>query len=323
MRRRAFIALVAGIVSMAVCQAAGAQEYPTKPIQFIAPIPAGGSTEILARDVARRLMKRWGQPVVVLNRPGAAGSIGTAAAAASPADGYTILLVNSSHSINPHIYPELRYDALKDFAPVVLMTSLPMVLLTHPSMPFHSLADLIAQARAKPDSITYGTSGVGGAGHLTGELFQATTKIKMVHVPYKGSALAVTDAIGGQVNVLVADAPVVQTHIKSGALRPLAITSKSRIASMPNVPTFTELGVSGMEISIWIGVLAPARTPPEIVRKLNREIVAILNEPAMAERVKSRGFEIVASTPEEFAATIRNDYERFGTVIRNAHIKAE
>ena len=323
MLRRSFIASVAGIVSMAMCHAAGAQEYPTKPIQFIAPIPAGGSTDILARDIGRRLTERWGQPVVVINRPGVSGSIGTAAGAVSPPDGYTILLVNSSHSINPHIVPKLNYDALKDFAPVVLLASLPMLILTHPSMPVHSLADLIALAKAKPGSITYGTSGVGGASHLTGELFQAATKIKMVHVPYKGSAIAVTDAIGGHINTLVADAPLAQAHVKSGALRPLAITSKSRIALMPDVPTFTELGVSGMEISIWVGILAPARTPPEIVRKLNREIVAILHEPAMAERVKSNNFELVASTPEEFAATIRSDYERFGAVIRSAQIKPE
>lgn len=314
--------MLAGAAAL-VTFAAGAQEYPTRAIRFIAPIPAGGSTEVLARDVAQKLSERWGQPVVVENRPGGAGSIGSAVVAAAPADGYTILLVNSSHSINPHVYKSLPFDAIRDFSAVSLMTDLPMGVFINPKVPARNLSELIALIKANPEKYSFASSGNGGAGHLTGQLFQQQTGAKLVHVPYRGSALAVNDVVAGQVPILFADTPVAAVHVKSGALRGLGLTAATRIASMPDVPTFQEAGVNGMDLSVWIGVLAPANTPPAIVKKLSEAIGSILKEPAMAERVRGRGFNIVASTPEEFTSIISKDFDRFGKVVRETGVKVE
>jgi tripartite-type tricarboxylate transporter receptor subunit TctC len=303
--------------------AQSANDFPNKPIRFIAPIPAGGSTDVLTRDVARRLQERWGQPTVVENRPGGAGSIGTAVAARSPADGYTLLLVNSGHAINGHVYAKLPFDPIKDFAPVVHMTTLTMGMFVHPSVPAKNLAEFVALARAKPGAYSFATSGNGGAGHLGGESFKAATGIEMVHVPYRGSAPAITDVVAGQVPVSFADVPLAAPHVRAGALRPLALASARRSALLPDVPTFAEAGVPGQEYPVWVGILAPAGTPKEIVNKLNREIVAILREPAMMARQAELGFEVVASTPEEFAQTIKQDYERAGIIVRNAKIRIE
>ena len=327
--RRAFFASATwliGAVSLAITPQgalAQGQSYPTKRIQFIAPIPAGGSTDILARDIARRLQERLGQPVLVENKPGAAGSIGTAFVAQAPADGYTILLVNSSHSINPHVYPNLRFDAIKDFTPVVELTLLPMGLFVHPSVPAKNLAEFIALAKSKPDGLSFASSGNGGASHLFGETFMAQSGTKMLHIPYRGSAPAIADVVAGQVPVSSADVPVATQYVKTGALRALAISAKARSPLMPDVPTFAEAGVDGMDSAVWIGILAPAKTPAEIVQKLNREIVAILREPAMTARLIERGFEVVASTPEEFGKLIKADYDRFGVIVRNAKIKID
>ncbi len=312
----------ASLLAVQCFASARADDYPSKPIRLIAPIPPGGSTEVLARDVAQKLSERLGQPVVVENKPGGAGSLGTAFVAQAPADGYTLLLVNSSHSINPHVY-KLPYDAQKDFAPVSLMTDLAMGIFVHPSFPAKNLGEFLAAVKAEPAKFSFATSGNGGAGHLAGALFMQLTGTKMVHVPYRGSALAVNDVVAGQVPILVADVPVAAPYVKSGALRGIAVSSAKRSPQTPDVATFEEQGVKGMDLSIWIGILAPARTPPAIVRKLSDAIAAILKDPAMTERVKARGFNIVASTPEEFAAVIRKDYDRFGAVVRAAGVKAE
>ena len=313
--------LVAGAFSLA--NDAIADDFPNKPIRFIAPIPAGGSTEILARDVAQGLSEKFRQPVVVENRPGGAGSIGSAVVANSPPDGYTILLVNSSHSINPHVYKNLPFDAIKDFSPVSLMTDLPMGLYVHPSVPVRTLAEFIAMVKAKPDAYSFATSGNGSAGHLTGQMFLDQTGLKMVHVPYRGSALAINDVLAGQVPVLVADVPLAERYVKSGALRALAVTSSARVPSMPDTPTFAESGLKDMTLSIWIGVLAPAGTPKQITNKLSEAIAEILKEPAMVKKVTERGFTIVGSTPDQFATIIKKDYDRFGDVVRKSGLKAE
>lgn len=300
-----------------------AKDYPNKPIRFIAPIPAGGSTDVLTRDVARRLQERWGQPTVVENRPGGAGSIGAAMVARAPADGYTLLLVNVGHAINGHVYSKLPYDPVKDFTPVIHATSIAMGLFVHPSVPAKNLAEFMALARSKPGGLSFATSGNGGAGHLGGESFKAATGIDMVHVPYRGSAPAIADVVAGQVPVSFADVPLAAPHVKSGALRALALGATRRSPTLPDMPTFAELGVAKQEMPVWVGFLAPAGTPREIVDKLNREIVAILREPAMTARLIELGFEVVASSPEAFAQTIRNDYERFGVIVRKAGIKAD
>lgn len=318
--------LLAALAITLVPQAAVAQaasQYPNKPIRFVAPIPAGGSTDVLTRDVARRLQERWGQPTVVENKPGGAGSIGSAVVARAPADGYTLLLVNSGHAINGHVYAKLPFDPIKDFVAVVHLTSMPMGIFVHPAVPAKNLAEFMALARAKPGSLSFATSGNGGAGHLGGESFKLATGIDMIHVPYRGSALAIADVVAGQVPVSFADVPLASSHVKSGALRPIALASPRRSSVLPDMPTMAEAGVPGQEFSVWVGFVAPAGTPKDIVDKLNREIVAIMREPAMLARQAELGFEVVASTPEAFAQTIKSDYERFGAIVRKANIKIE
>lgn len=306
-----------------VATAQSAKDYPSKPIQFVAPLPAGGSTDVLMRDVARRLQERWGQPAIVENKPGGAGSIGTAPVARAAPDGYTLLLVNSGHAINGHVYPKLPFDPMKDFVPVVHMTSLALGLFVHPSVPAKTLSEFIALAKAKPGALSFASSGNGGATHLAGESFTLATGIKMVHVPYRGSAPAIADVVAGHVPVSFADLPLAAPHFKSGALRPLAVSSTARSPMMPDVPTFDEAGLPGILSSVWVGILAPANTPPDIVQKLNREIVAILREPAMTARLVEQGFEVIAGTPEQFGQLMKADYERFGITVRNAGIKLD
>lgn len=324
--RETFTFLLAALsigLAPAAAWAQTADDYPNRPIRFIAPIPAGGSTDVLTRDIARRLQERWGQPTLVENKPGGAGSIGAAVVARAPADGYTLLLVNAGHAINGHVYSKLPYEPLKDFTPVVHATTIAMGLFVHPSVPAKTLADFMTLARSKPGGFSFATSGNGGAGHLGGESFKAATGIDMVHVPYRGSAPAIADVVAGQVQVSFADVPLAAPHVKSGALRPLALAAPRRSTTLPEVPTFAELGVANQELSVWVGFLAPAGTPKETVDKLNREIVAIIREPAMTARLIEVGFEVVASSPEAFAQTIKTDYERFGVIVRKAGIKVD
>jgi len=319
------LALLALLVPCIVPLAARAQtaDYPNRPIRIVAPIPAGGSTDVLTRDIARRLQERWGQPVVVENKPGSTGSIGAALVARAPADGYTLLLVNSGHSINGHVYAKLPYDPVKDFVPVVHATTIAMGVFVHPSVPAKNLQEFLALARSKPGGLSFATSGNGGAGHLGGESVKAATGIDMVHVPYRGSAPAIADVVAGQVPVSMADVPLAAPHVRTGALRPIALASSRRSAVLPDMPTFAELGVSGVDYSVWVGYLAPAGTPKAVVDMLNREIVAILREPAMTARLVEMGFDIVASSPTEFEQTIQADYQRYGAIVRKAGIKVE
>lgn len=303
--------------------AAQADDYPNRPIRFIAPIPAGGSTDVLTRDIARRLQQRWGQPTLVENKPGSTGSIGAALVARAPADGYTLLLVNSGHVINGHVYNKLPYDPIKDFVPVVHAASIAMGLFVHPSVPAKNLTEFLALARSKPGGLSFATSGNGGAGHLGGESIKAATGIDMVHVPYRGSAPAIGDVVAGQVPVSIADVPLARPHVRAGALRPIALAAAQRSAALPDTPTFAELGIPKVDFSVWVGFLAPAGTPKAIVDKLNREIVAIVREPAMTARLLELGFEVVASTPAEFDRTMKADQETYGAVVRKAGIKLD
>lgn len=323
--KRLFEAALAAMALTLCAPFAAAQtnDYPNKPIRFIAPIPAGGSTDVLTRDVARRLQERWGQPTVVENKPGSTGSIGAAQVARAPADGYTLLLVNSGHVINGHVYAKLPYDPIKDFVPIVHATSIALGLFVHPSVPAKNLTEFLALARSKPGALSFATSGNGGAGHLGGESIKAATGIDMVHVPYRGSALAIADVVAGQVPVSIADVPLARPHVRSGALRPIAIAASQRSAALPDMPTFAELGIPNLDFSVWVGFVAPTGTPKAIVDKLNREIVAILREPAMTTRLVELGFEVVASTPADFEQTMKRDHEAYGIVVRNAKIRIE
>ena len=319
---RAAFAVVAALLAP---QAAVAQSpaYPAKAVTIIAPIPAGGSTDRLVRQIAQQLQKRLGQPVLVENRPGGSSSIGTAYVAKAAPDGYTLVMVNSSHVINPHVYPALPFDALRDFTPVVQLTSLSMGLFVNPALPVKNLQDFIALVKAKPQTVNYASAGNGGVSHMTGEMFKQATGLAIQHIPYKGSAPAMVDAISGQVEAIVSDTPLASKHVKAGQLRGLAIAAKTRSPALPEVPTFTEAGVRGLENSIWIGLMAPAKTPPEIIRLLNREIVAVMRDPAMMADVAAQGFEVVTGTPEEFGKAIREDYATFGAIVKSANIKAD
>jgi tripartite-type tricarboxylate transporter receptor subunit TctC len=320
-----FKAWLAALAVMLVPSVAAAQTdaYPNRPIRFIAPIPAGGSTDVLTREIAQRLQERWGQPTVVENKPGGTGSLGAALVARAPADGYTLLLVNVGHVINGHVYAKLPYDPIKDFVPVVHATSIAMGLFVHPSVPAKNLTEFLALARSKPGGLSFASSGNGGAGHLGGESIKTATGIDMVHVPYRGSAPAIADVVAGQVPVSIADVPLARPHVRAGALRPIALAAARRSSALPDLPTFAELGVPNLDFPVWVGFLAPAGTPKAIVDKLNREIVAIVREPAMTARLLELGFEIVAGTPAEFEQTMKSDQERYGVVVRKAGVKLD
>jgi tripartite-type tricarboxylate transporter receptor subunit TctC len=297
--------------------------WPTKPVRLIVPFAPGGSSEIVARSLAAEISKSLGQQVYVENKPGAGGNVAMEEAARST-DGHTLILGHiGTLAVNPYIYPKLPYDPIKDFVPVVHATSLAMGLFVHPSVPARNLSEFLTLARAKPGGLSFATSGNGGAGHLGGELIKSATGIDMVHVPYRGSAPAIADVVAGQVPVSIADVPLAAPHVRSGALRPIALASAGRSAVLPDLPTFAELGIANVDFSVWVGFLAPAGTPRAIVDKLNREIVAIVREPAMKTRLLELGFEVVASSPAEFEHRMKADHDRFGAVVRNAGIKLE
>ena len=294
-----------------------AQTYPSKPIRMIVPFPPGGTTDILARAIGAELTKAWGQPVVIENRPGAGGNIGSEAVARSPGDGYTLLMGTvGTHGINPSLYKKMPYDAVKDFAPVTLVALVPNILVVHPSVPAKSVAELIALAKKQPGKLTYASSGNGTSIHLSGALFESLAGVQMVHVPYKGSAPAVTDLLGGQVNMMFDNMPSALPHVKAGKLRALGVTSAKRSPAVPDVPTIAEAGVKGYEASSWFGVLAPATTPKDIVAKLNAEIAKSLGTPEMKEKLSSQGAEPVGNTPEQFGAFIRAEIDKWAKVVK-------
>lgn len=298
--------------------------YPAKPLRFIVPFPPGGSADILARSIGAKLAEGLGQPVVVDNRPGAGTAIGAEATAKSPPDGYTIMIGTvSSHAINPSLNPNLKYDPVKDFAPVSLVASIPFVLLAHPSLPAGSVQELIAFARAKPGTLNFSSAGNGTSNHLAGELFKSMTNVEMVHVPYKGSAPALTDLLAGQVSLMFDLVLTAQPHVRSGAAKALGVTGRSRSAALPNVPTIAESGVPGYEVSAWFGIFAPAGTPAAIVNRLNAEIVKIMRLPEMKERLASQGTDALTSTPEQFAAHVRDELAKWSRVVKASGMKVD
>ena len=302
---------------------AQAQGYPAKPVRLIVPFAPGGGTDITARAIALKLTEAWGQPVVTDNRAGANGTIGVDLAAKAPADGYTLTMISSSHSVNVSLYSKLPYDLIKDLAPITQATSQPYALVAHPSVPAKSVKELIALAKTKPGTINYGSSGTGGLSHLSGALLASLAGINITHIPYKGGAPALTDVIGGQIQMLFSTILQSHAHIKAGRLRALAVTTAKRSAGAPELPTMQEAGVPGYEVAGWYGMLAPAKTPQAIIAKLNREIVQILRTPEMRERLSADGSEPVGSTPEQFGAHIKSEVEKWNKVVKEAGIRAE
>ena len=321
MHRTAYLAVAT--LSLTVLQAV-AQNYPSRSIRFIVPYPPGGGTDIVSRAVGAKLSASLGQQIIVDNRAGGGQKIGTALAAKAPADGYTMLLVSVTHSINPGLDPRLPYDSIKDFAPVTLVASSPNALVTHPSVPARSVKELIALARAQPGKLNMATSGVGSGGHLAGAYFQSLTGTRMTTVPYKGGGPAYIDLFAGQVDLMFTSPNPTLAYAKAGKLRALALTGAKRSAAAPELPTVAEAaGLPGYEASLWYGVLLPAGTPREINQLLHGEIVKALQARDVREPWAAATIEVIGSTPDEFTAYLRNEMAKWGRVIREANIRAD
>jgi tripartite-type tricarboxylate transporter receptor subunit TctC len=304
--------------------AAGSDAYPSHPIRIIVPYTPGGIADILARTVGQPLGDRLGQPVVVDNRPGAAGTLAADLVAKSPPDGYTLLLgLNATQSIAPSLYAHLPYDPLKDFQPITQIGAGPMVLLVNRTVPAPTVAALVALAKAKPGTLNYASAGNGAASHLAGALFAQSAGIELVHVPYKGTTPAVSDLLAGQVQIYFDPVVTAAPHVAGGALRALAVTSAHRVAALPDVPSMAEAGLPAVEFSAWFGLLAPAHIPPAVLARLHDGAVAVLSEPATRERLTAQGLDVVADAPDAFAAFIAADTEKMARIVRTAGVRIE
>jgi tripartite-type tricarboxylate transporter receptor subunit TctC len=309
--------LAAVACSLIFAMGARGEEYPTRPIRLVVPFTPAGATDILARIIGQNLSQAWGQQVVVDNRPGAAGNIGTELVAKAPPDGYTLLMCTvSTHGINPSLYKKIPYDAVKDFAPVSLVALVPNVLEVNPAVEAKTVAELIALAKKNPGKLNFASSGSGTSVHMSAELFKLLAGLDIVHVPYKGSAPALTDLLGGQVDLMFDNLPASLSHIKAGKLRPLAVTSAHRSPALPEVPTMAEAGIEGYEATAWFGVLAPAGTPRPIVEKLAAEIAKGLKTPAGKAALADQGAEAVGGTPDEFGVFIKAELEKWAKVVK-------
>jgi tripartite-type tricarboxylate transporter receptor subunit TctC len=297
--------------------------YPSKPIRIISIFPPGGGNDGICRAVAQKMTESIKQQVIVENRTGANGIIGTEVAARAAPDGYTITLIPSGHAVNASLYKKLPFDSIRDFTPLSLAGSSPMVLAIHPSIPAKSVRELIAIAKARPGQLTYVSAGIGASGHLAGALFETMTNTKMVHIPYKGMSLAVADLMGGQVSMSFGTALSMVPHVRTGRLRALATTGAARSPALPELPTVAEAGVPGYEASLWYGFVGPAKLPPEIAQRLNAEIVAAINSPDVRERLSNQGVDARASSAEEFGKLMVTDLERWAAVVRRAGVSAE
>ena len=319
---------LAGSLDTAFAQAPGsssaASTYPSKPIKLVVPFPAGGPLDAAGRAIGQKLHEAWGQPVVVENKPGAGGNIGADAVAKSPADGYTLVMgALSTHAVNPHLYAKMPYDALKDFAPVTLVAVTPNVLVLNPSVPANSVAELIALAKASPGKLSFASGSNGSAGHLAGELFKSLAKVDIVHVPYKGGAPAMQDLLGGQVQFMFDNLANSMAQMKAGKLKAFAVTTAKRSSLAPDLPTMAEVGVPGFDISTWYGIFVPAGTPPEIVRKLNAEIVRWLGSDDAKDKLKAQGAEPAPTTPEQFDAFVRAENAKYAKIVKDSGARVD
>ena len=314
--------IFAAVAAMLMTATAAAQQYPSKPVRFVVPYAAGGATDLIARVIGERLAVGLGQPFVIDNRPGAATLLGAQVVAKAEPDGYTLLMATSTTlAINASLYSKLPYDPVKDFAPISLAIQHPFVLLVDPKLPAHNVKELVALAKSKPGQLAYASGGSGSFPHLAMAMFQAMTGIDVIHVPYKGSAPALTDLMGGQVAMIFDNTAL--TYVKSGKIRALAVTTKDRLSVMPDVPTLQEAGVPGYELAAWQGVIAPAGTPRPVVDKLNANIVQLLREPETIARLTGDGGQIITSTPDQFASYIKSEIGRFAKIVKDSGAKVE
>jgi tripartite-type tricarboxylate transporter receptor subunit TctC len=323
-RRESLRALLPLLFAAAFCALPlHAQDYPNKTIRMVVPYPPAGGTDIVARILSEPLAKELGQPIIIDNRGGAAGNIGTDLVAKSAPDGYTILFTLSSHTINPKLYDKLPFDVEKDFIPISLAAYIPQILVANPSVPANNIRELIALAKAQPGKLNFASVGTGSPGHIAGELFKLKTGIDMVHVPYKGGGPAVTDTLGGQVQLLFVSMPAALQYVKAGKLKAIAVTSDKRSAAAPDIPTIAESGVPGYVVNSWYGALVPAKTPPAIVARLQAAFAKVLQMPEVKERLFAQGAEAAYSTSAEFERLIHDELKQWEFVIREAKIKPE
>ncbi len=321
---RSFALVAMAIAVMPPDPARAQSNYPTRPISIVVPVPPGGAADFIARTIGAKLHDALGQPVVIVNRGGAGGTIATASVAKAEPDGYTLLLNSiTTHGIGPHLYSNLSYDSTKDFLPIVLVAKLPLIMTVNASVPAKSVADVIALAKAQPGALSFASSGNGGAPHLAGELFKRITGTDLLHVPYRGSGPAVVDLVAGRIAIMFDAAPSLLPFVTADKLRPLAAASAQRNRLLSDLPTFAELGFKGMEISLWYGTVAPAGTPPPIVERLNAELVKILAQPEMRDTFAKQGADVAGGSPEQFAVFMREEHARWGAVVKDAGIKPD
>ena len=322
---KGLLALIAtGMAALALALSAAAQTFPSKPVKIVVPFPPGGFNDVLGRTLAQEFQKAWNQPVVVDNRPGGNTIIGSDIVAKSAPDGHTLLVVALPFSVLPSLFAgRLPFDVQRDLAPISLCAGSPNMLVVNPSVPVNNVKELIALAKAQPGKLTYASTGNGTSNHVSAEYFKMLTGTDMLHIPYKGSAPAVTDVIGGQVNVLFDNVPNVIQQVKAGKLKPLAVTSTKRSFQAPDVPTMQEAGVPEYEVNVWFGLLTTAGTPPEVVAKLNAETVRVLNLPEVKERFRALGVEVIASSPEQFAQHLKSEIAKWGKVVQEAKIRVD
>lgn len=318
--RRATLVIAAASLASAT---AIAQGWPARPIRLIVPFPAGGGTDIITRELANKVGNA-GYNFVVDNKPGSGGNLGVDSAAKSPADGYTLVMGQTSNlAINPTLYSKLPYDPVKDLTPISLVASAPLVIVASAESPYKTLADVVKASQAHPGSLNYASSGNGTVAHLAAESFQKIAGIKLTHIPYKGASQGVTDVISGQVQLYVSSIPTLLGHIKSGKMRPIAVTSAKRVDDLPQVPTIAESGYKGFEAVTWFGVLGPANLPKDVVAKLNADINKALKAPELAKKLGDQGADVAGSTPEQFAKLIRDDITRWGKIVKESGAKVD
>jgi tripartite-type tricarboxylate transporter receptor subunit TctC len=317
-------ALLTTLVLVAISMPADAQTFPTRPVRIVVPFTPGGANDVIARVVAQRLTEPLGQQVLVDNRGGAGGAIGAELVARSPADGYTLLLANPGpNAINPMLQPKTPYDPIKDFSMITLMAVSPQVLVAHPSMPVRSARDLVALAKSKPGQINYGSSGTGAITHLSMEFFKARTKTNMVHIPYKGANISLTELVGGQVSVMFAALGSIQSMLGSQRIRAIGVAANERTALLPGVPTIAESGIADFEVVNWFGIVGPANIPRPIVDRLNQAINRVVQSADSKERFSTMGFVPRGTTPEELEKHIKSEIARWGSVIKSQNIKPD
>jgi len=315
------VALIATYSGLVLAQ--GAADYPSKPIRIIVPFSPGGGTDTLTRIVAQKLSESWNQPVITDNRPGAGGTLASDLAAKAPPDGYTLLMgMIATHSMSPHLYKNLTYDAIRDFAPITLAVVSPNILVVHPSIPAKNVAELIAYAKANPGKLNYGSAGIGSPAHLAGELFRSQAKVDIVHVPYKGGAPAVAALLAGEISMMFAGPIESLPQVRAGKLRALAVTTPTRFEAAPELPTMAESGLA-FDLVQWNGLFAPAGVSPEIIAKLNGEVTRILQLPDVRDKLMQAGFEPKPTSSREFTGFVKSEYDRWGSVIKSAGVRLE